>query len=113
EQKAKGLISIRYLANCHPEVLLSRLHDVSLAVTKEMNNLRSKVSRFAIGTVGVLFRTMKKHMDHEVNDIVPVLLQKIADTSEFIWREANRSLEIMVGSVTPGRAMAVLMATGI
>ncbi|KGL99892.1 Protein FAM179A, partial [Charadrius vociferus] len=111
--KAKGLFSIRRLAICHSEVLLCRLHDVSLAVTKEVNNLRSKVSRYAIGTLGELFRTMKKHMDHEVDEAARVLLHKMGDTNEFIQKAASRSLGIMVESVTPGRAMTALMASGV
>ncbi|KAM6407366.1 LOW QUALITY PROTEIN: TOG array regulator of axonemal microtubules protein 2 [Pluvialis apricaria] len=113
QEKAKGLFSIRRLAICHSEVLLCRLHDVSLAVTKEVNNLRSKVSRYAINTLGELFRTMKKHMDHEVDEVARVLLQKMGDTSEFIQKAASRSLGIMVGSVTPARAMTALMASGV
>ncbi|NXQ97886.1 TGRM2 protein, partial [Sagittarius serpentarius] len=113
QQKANGLFSVRRLAICHSEVLLSRLHDVSLAVTKEVNNLRSKVSRFAIGTLGELFRTMKKHMDHEVDEVARVLLQKMGDSSEFIQKAADQSLAIMVGSVTPARAMTAFMASGI
>ncbi|XP_062429530.1 TOG array regulator of axonemal microtubules protein 2 [Rhea pennata] len=111
--KGKGLFSIRRLAICHSEILLCRLHDVSLAVTKEVNNLRSKVSRFAIGTLGELFRTMKKHMDQEVEETARALLQKAGDSSEFIQKAADRSLGIMVGSVTPTRAMAALMAGGV
>ncbi|NXJ42737.1 TGRM2 protein, partial [Ciconia maguari] len=113
QQKAKGLLSVRRLAICHSEVLLCRLHDVSLAVTKEVNNLRSKVSRFAISTLGELFKTMKKHMDHEVDEIARVLLQRMGDTSEFIQKAANRSLGMMVGSVTPARAMTALMSSGV
>ncbi|KAM6367002.1 TOG array regulator of axonemal microtubules protein 2 isoform 2-T22 [Alca torda] len=113
QEKAKGLFSIRRLAVCQSEVLLSRLHDVSLAVTKEVNNLRSKVCRCAIGTLGELFRTMKKHMDHEVDEVARVLLQKMGDTSEFIQKAADESLEVMVGSVTPARAMTALLASGV
>ncbi|NXS69346.1 TGRM2 protein, partial [Pandion haliaetus] len=113
EQKAKGLFSVRRLATCHSEVLLCRLHDVSLAVTKEVNNLRSKVSRFAISTLGELFRTMKKHMDHEVDEVARVLLQRMGDSSEFIQKAADRSLGIMVGTVTPARAMTTFMAIGV
>ncbi|KGL75254.1 Protein FAM179A, partial [Tinamus guttatus] len=111
--KGKGLSNIRRLAMCHSEILLCRLHDVSLAVTKEVNNLRSKVSRFAIGTLGELFRTMKKHMDQEVEEVARTLLQKAGDSSEFIQKAANQSLRIMVGSVTPARAMAALMSGGV
>ncbi|KAK0688705.1 TGRM2 protein, partial [Pygoscelis papua] len=113
QQKAKGLFSVRRLAICHSEILLCRLHDVALAVTKEVNNLRSKVSRFAISTFGELFRTMKKHMDHEVDEIARVLLQRMGDSSEFIQKAASQSLGIMVGNVTPARAMTALMASGV
>ncbi|NXW15331.1 TGRM2 protein, partial [Circaetus pectoralis] len=113
EQKAKGLFSVRRLAICHSEVLLCRLHDVSLAVTKEVNNLRSKVSRFAISTLGELFRTVTKHMDHEVDEVAQVLLQRMGDSSEFIQKAADRSLGIMVGTVTPARAMTAFMAIGV
>ncbi|NXJ04977.1 TGRM2 protein, partial [Odontophorus gujanensis] len=111
--KGKGLFSIRRLAICHSEILLSRLHDVTLAVTKEVNNLRSKVSRLAISTLGELFRIMKKHMDQEVEEVARALLQKTGDSSEFIEKAADRSLGIMVGSVTPARAMAALLAGGV
>ncbi|XP_074676617.1 LOW QUALITY PROTEIN: TOG array regulator of axonemal microtubules protein 2-like [Strix aluco] len=113
EQKAKGLFSIRCLAVCHSEVLLSKLHAVSLAVTKEVNNLRSKVSQFAISTLGELFRTMKKHMDHEVDGVAQVLLQRMGDSSKFIQKAADQSLDIMVKSVTAARAMTALTASGV
>ncbi|XP_063184566.1 TOG array regulator of axonemal microtubules protein 2 [Chroicocephalus ridibundus] len=112
-QKARALFSIRHMAVCQPEVLLSRLHDVSLAVNKEVNNLRSRVCRCAIVTLGELFRTMKKHMDHEVDEVARVLLQRVGDTSEFIQKAADESLGVMVGSVTPARAMTALMASGV
>ncbi|NWZ21733.1 TGRM2 protein, partial [Asarcornis scutulata] len=111
--KGKGLFSIRRLAICHSEILLGRLHDVTLAVTKEVNNLRSKVSRFAISTLGELFRVMKKHMDQEVEEVARALLQKTGDSSEFIQKAADRSLGIMVASVTPARAMTSLLASGV
>ncbi|NXS40255.1 TGRM2 protein, partial [Balaeniceps rex] len=113
QQKVKALFSVRCLAVCHSEVLLCRLHDVSLAVIREVNNLRSKVSRFAISILGELFRTMKKHMDHEVDEVARVLLQRMGDSSEFIQKAANQSLGIMVASVTPARAMTALMASGV
>ncbi|CAN0325828.1 unnamed protein product, partial [Bubo scandiacus] len=113
EQKVKGLFSVRCLAVCHSEVLLSKLCDVSLAVTKEVNNLRSKVSHFAIITLGELFRTMKKHMNHEVDVVAQVLLQRMGDSSKFIQKAADQSLDIMVKSVTPARAMTALTANGV
>lgn len=56
---------------------------------------------------------MKKDMDHEVDEIARVLLRKMGDSSDFIQTAANQSLGLMVGSVTPARAMAALMASGV
>uniref|UniRef100_A0A8C3WVT7 TOG array regulator of axonemal microtubules 2 n=1 Tax=Catagonus wagneri TaxID=51154 RepID=A0A8C3WVT7_9CETA len=113
QMKEKGLVSIQRLAACHSEVLAGRLHDVSLAVTGEVTNLRSKVSRLAISTLGALFRALKKNMDPEAEGITRCLLQKMGNTSEFIQRAASRSLGAMVEHVTPARALVALTSAGI
>ncbi|XP_065535510.1 TOG array regulator of axonemal microtubules protein 2-like [Lathamus discolor] len=113
KEKRKGLFSVRRLAICHSEVLLSRLHDVSLAVTKEVKNLLRQVCLPAISALGELFKTMKKHMDPLVDVIAQELLQRLRNCSMSIQKAANRCLGIMVGSVTPARAMTALMASGI
>uniref|UniRef100_A0A8C9BQ35 TOG array regulator of axonemal microtubules 2 n=1 Tax=Phocoena sinus TaxID=42100 RepID=A0A8C9BQ35_PHOSS len=89
--KEKGLVSIQRLAACHSEVLAGRLHDVSLAVTGEVTNLRSKVSHL-------------KNMDREAEEIARCLLQKMGNTSKFIQRAASRSLGAMVQRVNPTRS---------
>ncbi|OWK10779.1 hypothetical protein Celaphus_00005423 [Cervus elaphus hippelaphus] len=113
QMKERGLVSIQRLAACHSEVLAGRLHDVSLAVTGEVTNLRSKVSRLAISTLGDLFRALKKNMDQEAEEITRCLLQKMANTSGFIQRAANRSLGAMVEHVTPARSLVALTSVGI
>nr|XP_020741936.1 crescerin-2 isoform X1 [Odocoileus virginianus texanus] len=113
QMKERGLVSIQRLAACHSEVLTGRLHDVSLAVTGEVTNLRSKVSRLAISTLGDLFRALKKNMDQEAEEITRCLLQKMANTSGFIQRAANRSLGAMVEHVTPARSLVALTSVGI
>ncbi|XP_049760101.1 TOG array regulator of axonemal microtubules protein 2 [Elephas maximus indicus] len=113
QMKEKGLVSIQHLAACHSEVLAGRLHDVSLAVTGEVTNLRSKVSRLAISTLGDLFQALKKNMDQEAEEIARCLLQKMGNTSEFIQRAANRSLGAMVEHVTPARSLVALTTAGI
>ncbi|XP_073752936.1 TOG array regulator of axonemal microtubules protein 2 [Callorhinus ursinus] len=113
QMKEKGLLSVQLLAVCHSDVLAGRLHDVSLAVTGEVTNLRSKVSRLAISTLGALFRTLKKNMDQEAEEITRGLLQKMGNTSEFIQRAAHRSLGAMVENVTPARSLAALTSVGI
>ncbi|XP_004452396.3 TOG array regulator of axonemal microtubules protein 2 [Dasypus novemcinctus] len=113
QMKEKGLASVRRLAACHSEVLAGRLHEVSLAVTGEVTNLRSKVSRLAIGTLGDLFRSLKKDMDQEAEEIARCLLQRTGNTSEFIQRAASRSLGAMVESVTPARSLLALTTAGV
>lgn len=41
QMKEKGLVNIQHLAACHSEVLGTRLHDVSLAVTAEVRPTHS------------------------------------------------------------------------
>ncbi|MEE6473625.1 hypothetical protein FKM82_010112 [Ascaphus truei] len=113
EQKEKALLSVRCLASCHPDVLLSRLHDVSIAVTREVSNLRSKVSRHAIKSLGDLFKALKKNMDQEVEEIARVLLQKIGDTNDFIREESDKSLGIMVENVSSSKVLSALIAGGV
>nr|KAF6430429.1 TOG array regulator of axonemal microtubules 2 [Molossus molossus] len=112
-KKEKGLLNVQRLAACHSDVLAGRLHDVSLAVTGEVTNLRSKVSRLAIRTLGHLFRALKKNMDQEAKEIARCLLQKMGNTCEFIQRAANRSLGAMVEHVTPARSLVALTSAGI
>ncbi|NXN98406.1 TGRM2 protein, partial [Rhinopomastus cyanomelas] len=113
EQKFRGLFNVGCLATYHSDVLLSKLHAVSLAVTKEVNNLRSRVSCFAMSTLGKLCSTMKKGMDLQVDEITRVLLQKSGDSHDFIQKTASRCLGVVVESVTPARAMSALMANGV
>ncbi|CAN8203021.1 unnamed protein product [Coccothraustes coccothraustes] len=109
ELKEKGLFNIKHLAESHPEVLLSRLREICLAVTSEVTNLRSKVSSSAIITLGELFAILKKDMDSEVDEVAPVLLHMVQNSPEFVQKAACQTLGIMVENVTPARAMTALM----
>ncbi|XP_066451205.1 TOG array regulator of axonemal microtubules protein 2 [Eleutherodactylus coqui] len=113
EQKEKGLLSMRCLASWHPEVLFSRLHDVSTAVTREVSNLRSKVSRHAIKTLGDLFKALRRNMDQEVEEISRVLLHKIGDSNDFIREESDKSLGVMVEYVSASKVLSALITGGI
>uniref|UniRef100_A0A663MGT7 TOG domain-containing protein n=1 Tax=Athene cunicularia TaxID=194338 RepID=A0A663MGT7_ATHCN len=52
-------------------------------------------------------------MDHEVDGVAQVLLQRMGDSSKFIQKAADQSLDIMVKSVTPARAVTALRASGV
>ncbi|XP_068840877.1 TOG array regulator of axonemal microtubules protein 2 isoform X3 [Capricornis sumatraensis] len=101
--------SFSHAQEAHP---LLKEEDQKESGTK-VTNLRSKVSRLAIGTLGDLFRALKKNMDQEAEEITRCLLQKMANTSGFIQRAANRSLGAMVEHVTPARSLVALTSVGI
>ncbi|KAM9720504.1 TOG array regulator of axonemal microtubules protein 2 isoform 3-T3 [Dama dama] len=101
--------SFSHAKEAHP---LLKEEDQKGSGTK-VTNLRSKVSRLAIGTLGDLFRALKKNMDQEAEEITRCLLQKMANTSGFIQRAANRSLGAMVEHVTPARSLVALTSVGI
>ncbi|XP_078069656.1 TOG array regulator of axonemal microtubules protein 2-like [Mustelus asterias] len=113
EMKRKGLSSVRRLARFHQELLLTRLHTVCLAVTKEVNNLRSKVARSAILSLSELFSQLKRNMDQEVDEVTRILLHKTGDSNEFIREEAVKALAVMAESVSPSRALMALIAGGL
>ncbi|XP_072266077.1 TOG array regulator of axonemal microtubules protein 2 isoform X2 [Pyxicephalus adspersus] len=113
EQKEKGLVSVKCMASWHPEVLCSRIHDICMAVTREVSNLRSKVSRHAIKTIGELFRCLRRNIDPELEEITRVLLHKIGDSNDFIREEADKSLGIMVENVSPSKALSALIVGGV
>ncbi|XP_059696398.1 TOG array regulator of axonemal microtubules protein 2-like [Haemorhous mexicanus] len=113
ELKEKGLFNIPRLAESHPEVLLSRLHEICLAVTSEVTNLRSKVSCSAVVTLGELFAILKKDMDSEADEVAVVLFHMVQNSPEFIQKAACQSLGMMVENMTPARAMTVLMDKGV
>ncbi|NXY63965.1 TGRM2 protein, partial [Callaeas wilsoni] len=113
ELKEKGLFSIKHLAESHSEVLLCRLREVCWAVTREVTNLRSKVSYSAIVTLGELFVTLKKDMDSEVDEVARVLFRVVQNSPEFVQKAASQTLLIMVENVTPAQAMTALMDSGV
>ncbi|XP_043543142.1 TOG array regulator of axonemal microtubules protein 2-like isoform X2 [Chiloscyllium plagiosum] len=113
EMKRKGLSSVRRLARYHQEVLLTKLHAVCLAVTKEVSNLRSKVSRSAILSLSELFSQLKRNMDQEVDEVTRILLHKTGDSNEFIREEAVKALAVMAENVSPSRALTALIAGGV
>ncbi|XP_061331365.1 TOG array regulator of axonemal microtubules protein 2 isoform X1 [Pezoporus flaviventris] len=90
EEKTKRLFSVRRLAICHSEVLLRRLHGVSSTVTREVNTPHWKVSLLALKTLGELFRTMKKHMDPELDEVTQVMLQRMGNCSMSVQKVASQ-----------------------
>lgn len=71
------------------------------------------MSRLAISTLGDLFRTLKKNMDPEAEEVTRCLLQKMGNSGEFIQKAAHRALRAMVGHVSPTRSLLALTSAGV
>ncbi|KAG2468125.1 TGRM2 protein, partial [Polypterus senegalus] len=112
ELKRKGLFTLRRLASWHSNILLPQLHDICLAVTQEVNNLRSKVARSAMRTLSEVFKAVGRNVDPEVEELTRVLLLKTGDTSEFLRDTAEKAMSILVENASPGRMLSALIATG-
>ncbi|KAL9952340.1 hypothetical protein ACROYT_G039583 [Oculina patagonica] len=112
EMKCEGIQGIRRLTKHHPEVLVSQLHTVTLAVIAEVKNLRSQVSRSGICCLGDMYATLGKHMDNELEVTTKILLAKGGESSGFIRDDVEKSLTAMVCSLTPTRVLVALISGG-
>ncbi|GAB6029733.1 hypothetical protein CHUAL_005452 [Chamberlinius hualienensis] len=110
--KCSGIRIIKLLSSHNSEVLANNLHEVNLAVIKEVKNLRSSVSRSAIHCYEDLFLSMKKNMEGDLDIICKVLLHKSGESNVFIKDDVEKSLTQMVENVTPQRAAIALIAGG-
>ncbi|TSO67458.1 TOG array regulator of axonemal microtubules protein 1 [Bagarius yarrelli] len=109
----KGLMFLRRLARYHPDVLGSRLHETSLFLIKEVQNLRTELARFAVVTLGELYSGLKKGMDQELVETAKVLLQNAGNISAFLREEVDSALDSMVQNCTPARSMNALITGGL
>ncbi|XP_042629295.1 TOG array regulator of axonemal microtubules protein 1-like [Cyprinus carpio] len=113
EKKIEGMNFLRSLAQYHPDVLMSRIHDVCLALVQEVRNLRSGVSRVAVVTLGEMFAALQKGMDQELDGTVRALLQKAGECNAFIRQDVERALDSMVQHCSLTRSMSALLTGGL
>ncbi|XP_058844173.1 TOG array regulator of axonemal microtubules protein 1-like [Acipenser ruthenus] len=111
EKKIEGIGFVRSLSIYHPDVLTTRLHDIALAMIREVKNLRSGVSRVAVMCLGDMF-THLKVMEQELDGTVRALLHKAGESNTFIREDVDKALGAMVSNVTPARALCALIAGG-
>ncbi|KPP69386.1 hypothetical protein Z043_111866, partial [Scleropages formosus] len=107
EKKIEGLNSLRSLVQFHPNTVVTRLHDVCLTIIEEMKNLRTGVSRAALGTMGDLYAHLHKSMDQELDWTASVLLERACHSNVFIRQEVDAALDSMVENCTPHLADTV------
>lgn len=113
EKKIEGMNVLRSLTQYHPDVLVSRTHDVCLALIQEVRNLRSGVSRVAVVTLAEMFAALQKGMDQELEGTARALLHKAGETNTFIRQDVDKALDSMVQNCTATRSMNALLVGGL
>ncbi len=115
EKKMDGLKKIQALAQHDQDTLKVKLHEVCLAVSAEVQNLRSSVAVAAMETMVYLYVYMQETMDRHAERTGRALLQKIAqaNANPFIQRQANMALEAMVENCSPNRVLITLVNSGL
>lgn len=106
-----ALNAIRAILVHHPDAVRPSLHDVSLAIVKHADNLRSTVSRCALVAAGDVFDCLGKAADVELDTLLPVLLRKSTDTSVFLSREAATALQAAARRTSPQRVILTTLAS--
>jgi hypothetical protein len=111
-KKCDGLLGIRRLAAFHTQRLIPDLHDVTLAVVKEVENLRSSVSRAAISCLGDVFVYAGDYMDPELDRVVKVLMHKTGESNAFLREDVEKTMDEIAQHATPGKLLLAIVAGG-
>eukprot|EP00794_Sanderia_malayensis_P020059 gene20059-22028_t len=112
ETKCSGLLSFRRLAKHHPDFLAAQIHTVCLAISTEVRNLRSQVSRSAISCLGEIVMYLPKPMEPELDLIVNNLLSKSGESNSFIKQDVEQSLQSIVDNMNSVKAMGAFINNG-
>ena len=84
------------------------LHEVTLAVLRQVDNLRSAIAKNALMTVGDMCAGVRGGMDPELGGVVPALLKRAADTNGFLTESAEAALAALTAHATPSRLLNAL-----
>lgn len=90
EDVMEGLKNFVRLIRHHPEYVDSQIHLFTLAIAKQVRNLRSQVSRAGCSAAGEFFMTHAKVLDADAEELAAALLNRSADTNKFLRADATR-----------------------
>lgn len=85
----------------------------SECIAPQVRNLRSGVSRVAVGAMGELYTALQKGMDQELEGTAKALLQKAGESNAFIRQDVDAALDSMVRHCTPTRSLNALLTGGL
>lgn len=86
-------------------------HPVLTAVLTASNNLRSLVSRHALVSIGDLFKHLGKYTEPHLDEIMLKILKKYNESNNFLEKELDRAMGLMLLNVSEARAVGVLLVS--
>jgi transcriptional regulator with AAA-type ATPase domain len=96
----------------HPEIIDTQIHLLSVALARQVRNLRSQVARAACQASREFFMTHRKCIENEAEDIATHLLHRTADTNKFLRADAAEALESMVENLPVTKAIQIITIKG-
>lgn len=112
EQNVTGLQIFVRLIRHHPEVIDSQIHLLSVALARQVRNLRSQVARAACQASAEFFSTHRRCIEGEAEDIATHLLHRTADTNKFLRADATQALESMCENLSNAKVIHIISFKG-
>ncbi|XP_054260626.1 crescerin-like protein che-12 [Macrosteles quadrilineatus] len=107
-----GLQSLVRLSCHHSTLVIPVLHQVVMALTKHVKNLRSQVARVACKAATYLFTSLGRGMENDMDELCAVLFNRTADTNKFLRADCNNALDAMVDSVSAHKSVGSIINKG-
>jgi hypothetical protein len=90
EDVVEGLKNFVRLIRHHPGYIDAQVHLYTIALAKQVKNLRSQVSRAACSVSGEFFITHARVLDGDAEELAAALLNRTADTNRFLRADATK-----------------------
>lgn len=112
ESVINGLQSFVRLIRHHPEIVEANIHAYCIALSKQVKNLRSQVSRSACQASAEFFESHAKHLEQESDDLATQLFNRTADTNKFLRADAINALNSMCDNLSVPKVIQTIILRG-
>ncbi|KAI9142955.1 armadillo-type protein [Paraphysoderma sedebokerense] len=108
--KCAAIETIHMILTSTPSTVLSRLHELTLMLIAESQNLRSAVSKVALSCVSDMLKHHGRSMDAPDLDItITMLLKKLGDNNNFISETVDSALQQVVSNIPYNRCIPSIL----
>ncbi|RLN97854.1 hypothetical protein BBJ28_00012060 [Nothophytophthora sp. Chile5] len=109
EGNFEALSTVRRLAGHHSSLMDPGMqHAIVAEILKQVPNLRSSVAKNALLALEAMCAAFERAMDGEVDNMVPTLLRRCADSNTFVCESAVSSLHCVAIKCSTARVVAAL-----